>query len=157
MKSLVGDRSSHCARRLLWIELSLFACSLLVMGCNSQPPPQVTKSVVVDVPKEPSQIELSDAKAVVNANNLVSFEVKYAFKKGKPLKFYLCEITFPNTESKGLKYMDGWELKESGVIKDGIELHSPTVSTFEIKMSEADRPEQGYGLISNVVTGKVEK
>ena len=53
--------------------------------------------------------------------------------------------------------MDGWELKESGVIKDGIPLHSPPVTTFEIKMSEANHPEQGYDLISNVVSGGVEQ
>jgi hypothetical protein len=147
-------------RRLNIFCLMLVFCPLVLLcslsGCNSKPAP-VTKSVIVDVPKEPSQIELTEAKAVMKPGNLVEFEVKYEFKKGKPLKFYLCTIKFPGTDNQGIKYMDGWELKESGVIKDGIPIHTPPVTTYEIKISEAIHPEQGYDLISNVLTGDVQQ
>jgi hypothetical protein len=147
----------HRVHRSFWIWL-LACCSLLGVGCDTTPPPApVTKTVVVDIPKEPSEIELTDAKAVFKSTELVQFEVKYRFKKGKPLKYYLCEIKFPNTTHQGIKYMDGWELKESGVIRDGVIIQSAPVTTFEIKMSEANHPEQGYDLISNVVTGEVEQ
>ena len=51
--------------------------------------------------------------------------------------------------------MESWELKAEGVIKDGIVLSSPPVETFEIRVSEADSPQNGYKLISNVVRGPV--
>ena len=141
------------------------AGALLLCGCaDEQPPParvgpgwsdgNVITTKVVST--EPGQIELSEPRATFSAPNLVRFEVKYRFTQGQPNKFYLCEVTFPGTDNLGAKPMDSWELKADGVIKDGIVLAKPPVETFKIRVSEADSPQDGYKLISNVVSGTVE-
>ena len=52
--------------------------------------------------------------------------------------------------------MDSWELKPEHEIVDGFRNIKPPVESFEIRVSEADSPQAGYRLISNVVSGKVE-
>src|SRR5262249_51235871 len=103
----------------------------------------------------PGEIELSDPKVTFAGPNKVRFEVRYRFTKGKPDKYYLCEISFPGTPNHGAKPMETWELKSEGVIKDEVPLFKPPVQTFEIRMSEADSPQNGYTKISNVVSGPV--
>src|SRR5262249_188829 len=105
---------------------------------------------------EPGEIALSDPKVTLAEPNRVRFEVRYRFTKGKPDKYYLCEISFPGTPNHGAKPMESWELKSEGVIRDGIVLHKPPVQTFEIRVSEADSPQKGYKKISNVGRGGVE-
>jgi hypothetical protein len=51
--------------------------------------------------------------------------------------------------------MEKWELKAEGVIKDGVVLSKPPVQTFEIRVSEADSPQNGYKPNSNTVSGTV--
>ena len=111
---------------------------------------------VQSVSTEPGEIELFDPKVTFTAPKLVRFEVSYRFTKGKPDKYYLCEIGFPGTTNHGTKEMQRWELTSAGVIKDGIELSKPPVQTFEIRMSEAVSPQDGYKKISNVVAGPVQ-
>jgi hypothetical protein len=107
-------------------------------------------------PPTPGEIELSGAKATLVDERTVKFEVTYRFTKGKPSKYYSCDIAFPGTPNHGVRMMSSWELKPEGVIKDGIVLSKPPVKSFEIHMSEAASPQDGYKRISNVVSGQVE-
>lgn len=137
--------------------LLLVPLAILIVGCSRQAaaPDGATEVTTQVVSTEPGEVELSDAKVTFEGPNLVRFEVRYRFTKGKPVKHYTCEITFPGTTNQGSKPMASWELKEEGVIKDGIVLSKPPVKTFEIRLMEADSPDEGYKLISNVVSGPV--
>ncbi|MCI0376206.1 MAG: hypothetical protein L0215_01235 [Gemmataceae bacterium] len=130
----------------------------LFMGCGQEPAPPGTAVVQTNRPvsTEPGQIQLSNPKVTLAEPNMVQFEVNYRFTKGKPEKYYLCEISFPGTQNHAVKPMDSRELKPEGVIKDGIVLFKPPVKTFEIRVSEADSPQNGYKIISNVIGGPVE-
>jgi hypothetical protein len=154
------------ARRLAGCCISGLAALLLGVGCHQQQPaaPPAAASTVVTtevVSTEPGQIELSAPKVTLvkkvqqGERDKVRFEVNYRFVKGKPDKHYMCEITFPGTSHLGAKPMHNWELKSEGVIKDEIELDEPPVQTFEIRMSEADSPQNGYKVISNIVSGPI--
>ena len=131
--------------------------ALLLAGCGRHPaaPAPANVTVTQAVPTEPGEIALSDAKVTFAEPNMVRFEVSYRFTKGKPDKYYMCEISFPGTPNHGAKSMESWELKSEGVIKDGIVLHKPPVKTFEIHVSEAESPQNGYKTISNVLGGPV--
>jgi hypothetical protein len=137
--------------RLLLAPLLFAACG---PRASDQGSPQVLD--VQTVSTEPGEIELFEPKVTLTAPNLIQFEVGYRFTKGKPDKYYLCEIAFPGTTNHGAKPMERWELKPQGVIKDGIILSKPPVQTFEIRMSEAVSPQNGYKKNSNVVMGPVE-
>lgn len=130
---------------------------LLVVGCGQRAstPGTAVVQTARPVSAEPGEIELSDPKVTFEEPNLVRFEVRYRFTKGKPEKHYMCEVTFPGTTNVGAKPMESWELKPEGVIKDGIILTKPPVQTFEIRVSEADSPMDGFKLISNVLSGPV--
>jgi hypothetical protein len=137
--------------------LLLTTAALLAASCGRRaavPEPDAVQTTQV-VPTEPGEIELSQPKVTLAEPNLVRFEVSYRFTKGKPDKYYLCEISFPGTPNVGAKPMESWELKAEGVIRDGIPLSKPPVKTFEIRVSEADSPHLGYRKISNVVSGPV--
>jgi len=137
--------------------LLLVPLAILFTGCGQQAaapgPPAV--QAARPVPAGPGEIELSDPKVTFEAPDTVRFEVRYRFTRGKPDRYYLCEITFPGTPNHGSKPMESWELKSEGVIKDGIVLSRPPVQTFEIRVAEADSPQNGYKTISNVVSGPV--
>ena len=136
----------------------LFLVALLALcpACGDAPAPgPAAEASVPSGPPEPGQIELSDPVVTFAEGNRVRFEVKYRFTKGRPSKYYLCEISFPGTPNHGAKPLESWELKAEGVIKDGVVLSKPPVQTFEIRVSEADSPQDGYKLISNVVSGPV--
>jgi hypothetical protein len=107
-------------------------------------------------PAGPAEVELSDPVVSFVEPNRVKFEVRYRFIQGRPSKYYLCEISFPGTANHGAKPMDRWEFKPEGVIRDRVALSQPPVQTFEIRLSEADSPQDGYKLISNVVRGPVQ-
>jgi hypothetical protein len=135
----------------------LIVLCALAWGCapkGASTPAQVLP--VQQASLEPGEIELSDAKVTLADEHTIRFEVKYRFTKGKPDKYYQCDISFPGTANHGVRTMSGWELKAEGVIKDGIVLSKPPVTSFEIRMSEAASPQDGYKVISNVVSGKVE-
>jgi hypothetical protein len=135
----------------------LIGLALLFPGCNkpADAPGTGTARTTRPVSTEPGEIELSEPKVTFTEPNRVQFEVKYRFVKGQPDKYYLCDISFPGTPNHGMKPMESWELKPEGVIKDGIVLSRPPVKTFEIKVSEATSPQDGYKKISNVAKGAV--
>lgn len=135
----------------------LLLLAVLAAGCARRAPESVATEVQTTEPvsTEPGEIELFDPKVSLAMGNRVQFEVGYRFKKGKPSKYYMCEVSFPGTKNHASKPMESWELKPEGVIKDGIVLFQPPVEKFEIRMFEADSPQNGYKKISNVVSGPV--
>jgi hypothetical protein len=144
--------SRIAARRLTYV-----AIVLLLTSCGQSPTPRpIAVAQTTPVSTEPGQIELSDAKATMAPQNRVRVEVRYRFTKGKPDKYYLCEITFPGTTNVGARPLDSWELKPDGVFKDIVQLNKPPVEKFEIRFSEAESPQNGYKMISNVASGPVQ-
>src|SRR5438067_386139 len=113
---------------------SLFAAAALVFSGCGQPTraPLATVAQAAPVSTEPGEIELSEPKVTFTPPNRVRFEVHYRFTKGKPDKYYLCEVSFPGTTNHAAKPMESWELKSEGVIRDGIILSKPPVEQFEI-------------------------
>jgi hypothetical protein len=138
--------------------LLLVPVAVLFLGCGQQAVAPGTMAVQTTQPvsTEPGRIELSDPKVTLEGPNTVRFEVRYRFTKGKPDKYYMGDIWFPGTPNHGSKPMQSWELKSEGVIKDAVVLSKPPVQTFEIRVSEADSPQNGYKTISNVVSGPVQ-
>jgi hypothetical protein len=133
------------------------AIALLLSSCGQSPTPRpIAVAPTVPVSTEPGLIELSDAKATFMQPNRVRVEVRYRFTKGKPDKYYLCEISFPGTTNVGARPLDTWELKPEGVFKDVVQLTKPPVEKFEIRFSEAESPQNGYKMISNVASGPVQ-
>jgi hypothetical protein len=142
--------------RWLTGSLPLVAFAILITGCGQKAEaPETAAQPTRPVSSEPGEIELSDPVVTLAEPNTVRFEITYRFIQGKPDKYYLCEISFPGTPNHGVKPMESWELKSHGVIKDTIPLFKPPVQTFEIRVSEADSPQNGYKIISNVVSGPV--
>ena len=141
--------------------LFLIPLAVLFTACGQRTAPDATPGQTAQsgstepVSTEPGEIELSEPQVTFTEPNQVRFEVRYRFTKGKPDKYYMCEVSFPGTPNHGAKPMESWELKSEGVIKDGIVLSKPPVQTFEIRVSEADSPQNGYKPISNVVSGSV--
>jgi hypothetical protein len=136
--------------------LLLVPLAVLFAGCGQAAAPTAAVQAAQPVSTEPGEIELSDPKVTFTEPNTVRFEVRYRFTKGKPDKYYMCEVSFPGTANHAAKPMESWELKSEGVIRDGIMLSKPPVQTFEIRVSEADSPQNGYKKISNVVSGPVQ-
>jgi hypothetical protein len=137
--------------------LLLVLLAVLFTGCRPRAAAPDTAAVqtIQPVSTEPGEIELSDPKVTFTEPNMIQFEVRYQFTKGKPDKYYMCDISFPGSPNHGAKPMSSWELRSEGVIRDGIVLFKPPVERFEIRVSEADSPQNGYRLISNVVSGPV--
>ena len=129
------------------------------LGCNPNAPSATTSATqaIVASPAERSEVELYDAKLTFEPPELLRFEVHYRFTKGEPTMNYMCDLSFPGTDNVGKKPLEAWELKKTGVIKGGIELQSveDRVKNFEITMGEAEVPQSGYTLISNVLKGEV--
>jgi len=75
---------------------------------------------------------------------VVRLEVAYRFVKGAPKNFYCAEVEFPGTENVGMKYMEGWELKDSGMLTSAMVVKSLDITSFEVKITEALLPEDGY-------------
>jgi hypothetical protein len=131
---------------------------LLVLACGCGPKTKPAPIVVESPAPEsagPNEIELYEPKATLVEPMLVQFEVKYRFTKGRPNRVYSCEIFFPGTLNHGVKSMDSWQLQTEGVIKDGVNLRETPVKEFEIHISEAVTPQDGFKKISNVVRGEV--
>jgi hypothetical protein len=142
-----------------WSAAVLFAlagCEEAAPVASVSPAPQAVVQTTEIVPAGPGQIELTDPKVTLEPPNLVRFQVQYKFTQGGPSKHYRCEISFPGTANQGVKQMESWELKPEGIIRDGIVLQTPPVEKFEIRVWEADSPQDGFHLISNVASGKVE-
>jgi hypothetical protein len=131
---------------------------LVGSGCGKPEDSQPAVDAKVNEPasREPGEIELTSATVTFSEPNIARFEVQYRFTKGKPDKYYLCEISFPGTPNHGAKPMEKWELKSEGTIRDGIVLSKPPVTKFEIRISEAWSPQDGYKKISNVLSGAVQ-
>lgn len=112
------------------------------------------KSGMVDT--ERGVIEIYDAHGKLDEDGVVWLEVSYRFTSGKPVKLYLCNITFPGTDQVGLKPLQTFEVEAEGKFSTGIEVGETEVSDFEITLSEADSPDRGYHLISNTFSGKIQ-
>jgi hypothetical protein len=136
--------------------LVAFTFVVIALGCGQKAGTPAPIVVTEHVSQTPGEIELSDPKVTLLEPSLVQFEVKYRFTKGKPDKYYMCDITFPGTLNHGVKPMEHWELKAEGVIRDKVELSKPGVKTFEIQMSETAAQQEPYRKISNVVSGQVQ-
>ena len=119
-------------------------------------PPAATVPDASSEPRERGAVELVDAKATLDELNVANFEIQYRFTAGAPTKFYLCNIAFPGTEQWGVKPLESYEMSPQGVIRTGIEVGKQPVREFEITLSEADSPDQGYHLISNTLRGRVQ-
>ncbi len=149
-----------CSTRRLGIGylagLSLF---LLASGCgqNSSEPPRAAAPVAVveSEPPVPGEMELSDPKATFRDEEVVLFQVKYRFTKGKPDKFYQCTILFPGTTSAGIKDMERSELQAEGVIKDGVRTYKNPVKAYEISVAEGPSQLGPWRKMSNVVSGTI--
>ena len=146
--------SRFCAGCLVFAPLLVLAA-----GCGQKPAAPAT--IVVHNSEEesdgPNEIELSDPKVTLLEPTIVGFEVKYRFTKGRPDKYYSCEISFPDTpENHRVKFMENWELKDEGTIRDRLQLSKPGVKSFEIHMSESLSPRTTYKKISNTVSGPVQ-
>jgi hypothetical protein len=127
---------------------------VVFLGCRSESSgPAIITTEIAST--EPGEILLSDPQVTMTEPNRVQFEVHYRFTKGKPDKYYMCEVLFPGTLNHASKPMERHQLQAEGVIRDGFRLPQPPVDTFEIRVSEADSPQNGYKLISNVAAGKV--
>jgi hypothetical protein len=127
---------------------------LVALGCGQQNAPP---SPHAPVSQEPGEIELSDPQVTLLEPTIIQFEVKYRFTKGRPDKYYSCEISFPDTpENHRVKFMENWELKDEGTIRDRLQLSKPGVKSFEIHMSESLSPRTTYKKISNTVSGPVQ-
>ncbi len=129
---------------------------LLTNGCRTETPSGPIVVATIAEPAEASEIELSDPKATFEAPDVVRLEVAYRFVKGGPRNFYCAEVEFPGTENVGMKYMEGWELKDSGVLTSGLVVNTTDLTDFKVKITEALLPQDGYRPISNVVIGKIE-
>lgn len=129
---------------------------LTVIGCGKDVSEAPAIQATIAESAEPSEIELSEPKAIFEAPDVVRLEVAYRFTKGGPKNFYCAEVSFPGTENVGLKYMEGWELKDSGVLKSGLVLKTVDAKEFEVRITEALLPQDGYKPISNVVKGLIE-
>lgn len=151
-----GDRS-HLGRWQWIIGCAALSVGLLAIGCNRGDKSGTATVSTVQAPAEPSQIELAEPIAYYQDPETIRFEVKYRFTKGAPKNFYLAEVRFDGTEIATMKYVEGWELQESGVIRDGIILQAPNAALkdFEIVVSEALVPQDGYTPISNKVRGQL--
>ena len=135
--------------------LALFLLAALTSGCGPPAAAPVPVPVVEEIDEGPCEIELSEPKVTLVEPTLVRFEVKYRFTKGKPSRFYACDVSFPGTANHGVKRMQHWELKTEGVIKDGVVLSMGPVTSFTIHMSEAPTGRDAYQRISNVVSGLI--
>ncbi len=129
---------------------------VLATGCGHKPAAPIVPVISQEELAVPNEIELFDAKATLVEPNLVQIEVKYRFTKGRPNKAFLCDIFFPGTPNHAAKSMDSWQMKPEGVIKDGVVLSKPPVKEFEIYISEAVTPQDGFKKVSNVIRGPVQ-
>lgn len=128
----------------------------MTTGCRTETASGPVVVATIAERADASEIELSDPKATFEAPDVVRLEVAYRFVKGGPRNFYCAEVEFPGTEDVGLKYMEGWELKDSGVLTSGLVVNTPDVIDFKVRITEALLPQDGYKPISNVVLGKIE-
>ena len=150
----------ECVRGML--VSTVLAC--ISAGCTndsstSQQPEltPVQTEPVDEGPIEPAVVELSNPKYRIDGEGNFMFEVNYKFTKGRARQYYLLTVNFPGSQNMCLKHMEAHHLKEKeGVIRDGIPLFDPTLTSYEIVLSEADSPMNQYLPISNTVGGKVE-
>ncbi|QDT56974.1 hypothetical protein Pan44_50370 [Caulifigura coniformis] len=147
---------NHRNSKLLWC----LTVAAYLPGCNPQaksPPSGPPAITATETKSEPGVVELSDPKVTPGDDNLIKIEFHYRFTSGSPVKTYLLEMSFPGTNERGQKAMEGWELKPEGVIKTAVQVGDPkAVTKYSIVMSEADSPDRGYTRNSNELTGELE-
>jgi hypothetical protein len=126
-------------------------------GCSGRDPGDATVAQSTSSgPREASVVELYDPRVWLEDDNMARFEVKYRFTQGKPVHHYQAEVRFPGTGNAGVKGMANWEMKEEGVIRDGIYIDELPIDEFEMELKEAFVPQDGFFTISNLATGRVD-
>ena len=146
---------SFC-RRSGFTECLVLFLTILASSCGPKASVPAPALVAEQTAPTPSEIELSDPKAVLLKGDIVQIEVKYHFTKGQPDKYYSCDVTFPGTSNRGVKPMMSWELTSEGVIRDKFQFSKPGAKIVEIFMSETTSPQNGYKKISNVVRSPIQ-
>jgi len=131
--------------------------TIFVTGCTGGKPDlqNAEPAEAVVRPYEPAEVELGEPTASFQAPGIVRVEIPYKFVAGSPVAHYGCEVKFLDTDFTGLKFMQAWELKKEGVIRDGFEVGKEPKGAFEVVFTEAESPDRGYHPISKVVTGQV--
>ena len=129
--------NAGCVRLLL---LSAVLCCMSA-GCTNDSPlsqqpdltPVPAAEPVDDGPIEPAVVELSNPKYRIDGEGNFFFEVNYKFTKGRARQHYLLTVNFPGSQNMCLKHMEAHHLKEKeGVIRDGIPLYDPALTSYEI-------------------------
>lgn len=130
----------------------------LIFGCSEgRSPRDSPPTVAVDTgPYKPCEVNLSDGKVTIPEPGVAKFEVKYKFIKGKPARYYSCDISFPGTQARAMKRMEAWQLKDEGIIVDRLAVPKEGVGNFEIVFAEAPTGMASYAPVSNIFKGKVE-
>ncbi|MFO0940615.1 MAG: hypothetical protein U0930_07600 [Pirellulales bacterium] len=128
------------------------------IGCDASPrsapaPAQTTSAIVV--PYAPAEVKLGEIKATFEAPDVVTLKIPYLFTVGKPVAYYKCEVSFPESKQGGVKMMEAWELQEEGTIKTGFNVTTPPGATVEVVLSEAERPDKGYKPISERASSSI--
>lgn len=157
-KTNIAERMQRL--RILWFAVACFVAT----GCQDESESVATQangnSLAATSPRPkatgPSKVELTDATAKLDELGIVRFDIHYEFTSGGPTKFYQCDITFIDADRYGIKPMMADELAQSGSFKTGIEVEDAPVKEYEITLSEAESPDQGYRLISNTLRGEVD-
>ncbi len=153
------DRSQKPLRkfRCFWV----WPCLVITFswGCD-QPSSPGSKSVeiqssVVAVPYTPAEVKIGTIKAIFESPDIVTLKIPYEFIRGKPVAYYKCEVSFPESQQGGVKMMEAWELHEQGVIKTGFNVSQPPGTSVEVVVSEAERPDKGYNPISEKAVGTI--
>lgn len=153
-----------CSHSIGLLSMTAVTLLALIAGCQrdetstpvrAQDTVPKTKSAK-PVQPGPSQVQLTGAAAKLDESGIVRFNIRYEFTSGSPTVFYQCDIKFLETDRYGLKPMTADELSQSGSIITGIEVGDAPVKEFEITLSEAVSPDQGYHLVSNTLRGVVE-
>lgn len=133
-----------------WIAVSITGCSEGKSDFGD-----VESSATVMRPYERAEVELGEPTATFQAPDIIRVEIPYKFVVGAPVAHYGCEVKFLDPDFTGLKYLQAWELKNEGVIRDGFVIGAEPKGAFEVVFTEAESPDQGYHPISKVVTGQL--
>ena len=131
--------------------------TFFISGCTGGKPDggDVEPSAAVLRPYVPAEVELGEPTAYFQAPDIVRVEIPYKFVAGTPVAHYGCEVKFLDSDFKGQKYLQAWELKNEGVIRDGFVIGNEPKGAFEVTFTEAESPDKGYHPISKVATGQV--
>jgi len=110
---------------------------------------------------EEVSIELSDPKVTLTDPQSCRYEVRYRFAKGqpKPDAWYDCHIEFEPSQGVGRLPVSGKEMKTQGSLTNQIRFFklAPPELSFAIVIREGPSNDGPFHLVSNKVTGKVQR